>query len=211
MRCIRGKSSLEMDMAALAGLARRYREVHIDIGTGDGRYVARAARACPQDLVIGIDACAEGMQHASRRASSNALYVVANALALPMELTALGARLTINFPWGSLLSGLLGGDPCLLNGLGAIARPGATLELRLNTGALAEAGHSLESAERAVLRGLCQSGWEARPAIRLDREALRACPTSWARRLAFGRDPRGIYLRAVRSPQPLERRVPELY
>ena len=56
----------------------------VDLGTGDGRRVLRAASARPDTLVIGVDANAAGMAEASRRAARrgalpNALFVVAAA------------------------------------------------------------------------------------------------------------------------------------
>jgi 16S rRNA (adenine(1408)-N(1))-methyltransferase len=57
--------------------------VAVDLGTGDGRRVLRAAAARPDTLIIGMDANAAGMAEASRRARRgalpNALFVVAAA------------------------------------------------------------------------------------------------------------------------------------
>ena len=101
---------------------------------------------------------------------------------------------TINFPWGSLLRGLVVGQDSVLRGLCRLLRPGRRLEVRLNGGALAEAGLSLEEGGRRVARVLHGCGFAmARPMV-MDRQALRACPTSWAKRLAFGRDPRALLL-----------------
>jgi 16S rRNA (adenine(1408)-N(1))-methyltransferase len=196
MEGIRGTSSFMIDAATLARRLAHYQEVVIDIGTGDGRYVKHVARTSPACFAIGIDACRENLRRTSRTAPDNALYLIANALALPHELHRLAARITINFPWGSLLEGLLDGDAALLGGIGAIARPGATLEVRLNGGALDEAGRSLEAGGEQVRRRLRDSGFVVAPPQPLNGYALRACPTTWAQRLAFGRDPRALYLRA---------------
>ena len=54
----------------------------IDLGTGDGRYVLRAAAERPDTLMIGLDANAAGMARASRRGARqlvNALFAVAAA------------------------------------------------------------------------------------------------------------------------------------
>ena len=56
----------------------------IDLGTGDGRYVLRAAAERPNTLVIGLDANTAAMAAASRRAARrnalpNALFAVAAA------------------------------------------------------------------------------------------------------------------------------------
>jgi hypothetical protein len=81
-----------------------------------------------------------------------------------------------------------------LESLTAIARPGAILEVRLNGGALAEVGWRLEDGGERVRQLLRASGFGVRPAVALTAHDLRACPTTWAKRLAFGRDPRALYL-----------------
>ena len=81
----------------------------------------------------------------------------------------------------------------------AIARPGATLEIRLNAGALTEAGYTLESGSARVRQTLHDEGGfdVVGDLLRLDARQLRECPTTWAKRLAYGRDPRAVCLRAV--------------
>jgi 16S rRNA (adenine(1408)-N(1))-methyltransferase len=192
MECIRGKTSAGIDAA---GLATGYDDVLIDVGTGDGRYVMHVARTRPSWFAVGVDACRENLRKASRRAPANALYVIANALALPKELDGMASKVTINFPWGSLLAGLLDGEPGLLEGLLAIARPGAALEVRLNAGALADAGYTLESGGTRVRRALHAGGFDAGDSVWLDARDLRRCHTTWATRLAYGRDPRAVCLR----------------
>jgi 16S rRNA (adenine(1408)-N(1))-methyltransferase len=169
-------------------------DVLIDLGTGDGQFVLRTARAHPVQYVIGIDACRENLREASRRAPANALFLIANALALPAELAGLASAITINFPWGTLLTGLLEDDSPLLASLAALARPGATLEIRLNGGALAEAGWPLESGGQQAWRQARLAGFHLAAPRWLAAGDLRAYPTTWARRLAFGRDPRALYL-----------------
>jgi 16S rRNA (adenine(1408)-N(1))-methyltransferase len=205
MERIRGKQSSASDAAALAAVASGYRAVLVDIGTGDGRYVRRAARRQPTWLAIGVDACRENLRAISRCAPPNALFVVANALALPGDLRGLATRLTINFPWGSLLTGLLRGDPALLGGLAALARPGAIVEIRVNRGALVGAGTPLEGGVTGIRRALSLSGFAVRTSSALDAGALHALPTTWAKRLAFGRDPSGWYLCATYRPARAER------
>jgi hypothetical protein len=86
--------------------------------------------------------------------------------------------------WDGLLAGLLDGEPVLLEGLLAIALRGAPLEVRLNAGALADAGYTLESGGTRVRRALHEGGFDAGDLLRLDARDLRRCPTTWAKRLA---------------------------
>ena len=207
MRCLQGKKEYTLDTIALAAHAARYDCAVLDIGTGDGRYVRHLARTHAAWLCVGLDACCETMRDAARQASPNALYVVANAHSLPHELRGLATHITVNFPWGSLLTGLLDGAPALLDGMRTSARPGATLEVRLNSGALAEVGWTLETGGAQLVRMLRASGFVVRAHAALDAAALRACPTTWAKRLAYGRDPHALYVRAelaqVASPRHL--------
>lgn len=196
MERICGKCSAAINRPTPTAWVAEYTGVLIDIGTGDGRYVRHVARTCPARCAIGVDACRENLRAVSRGAPPNALFVIANALALPDDLAGLAAQVTINFPWGSLLAGLLAGQPALLAGLRAIMRPGADLEIRLNERALAEAGWSPAAGGTRVRHVLQASGFAVGPPLLMDAAALRACPTSWARRLAAGRDPCAFYLPA---------------
>lgn len=194
-----GKRSASIDAALFAAQRRSYNRALIDLGTGDGRYVQQLARADPSGLYIGIDACRENLRATSRHAPPNAIFVIANAYALPHELNGVAAHLTINFPWGSLLHGLLHGDPALLESIDRVVQPTAPVTVRLNSGALIEAGCGLDDGAALVRQMLIRSGFTVAPPIALDAAALRRCPTTWAKRLAFGRDPRAIELRAVVS------------
>ncbi len=193
METIVGKHTRVIGGDELAARMRGHREVLVDLGTGDGRWVEQWARQVG-GFAIGVDACRENLRDASRRAPPNVLYLIANAEELPAELSGPATLVTINFPWGSLLRGLVVGQDSLLRGLCRLLRPGGRLEVRLNGGALAEAGLSLEEGSRRVARVLRRCGFAiARPMV-MDRQTLRACPTSWAKRLAFGRDPRALLL-----------------
>jgi hypothetical protein len=219
MEIICGKRTLYIGADTLADRVAGASAVLVDIGTGDGRFVLHAARAGSSWFAIGLDACRENMRTASRTAPRNALFVVAEVRTLPAELYGLATRIAINFPWGSLLGGLLDGDAGLIEGLASIAQPdpdacpaprrareprgpkrrngGTVLEIRLNGGALAEAGWSLEVGGERVRQVLAAYGFSVERPELLDARALRACPTTWAKQLAFGRDPRGLYLRAI--------------
>jgi 16S rRNA (adenine(1408)-N(1))-methyltransferase len=197
MESIRGKHAAGGDAATLARQSAGYAQILIDLGTGDGRFVRHMAATTPGTFAIGIDLCAANLRAAARRAPANAAYLVAGAYALPPALHGLATHLTVNFPWGDLLTGLLAPDARLPAVLAALARPGARLDVRLNAGALTEAGWTLPAAGTAVAAGLRRAGFAVEPPRLLAAGDLRACPTTWAHRLAFGRDPRALYLRGT--------------
>lgn len=194
MEGIRGKTMFTIDRAALVAVAVAHRTVLIDLGTGDGRYVRHVANERAACLAIGIDACRENLRHASRCAPANALYLIANALTLPSELSGVATHVTINFPWGSLLGGLLEGDADLLDGIHGLARSDLDLEVRLNADALREQGWDLAPGADRVARVLYRTGFDLCGESALGPDELARLPSTWAHRLVHGRDPRGIYL-----------------
>ncbi len=112
MECIRGKTSAEIDAEGLAASVAGYTDVLIDLGTGDGRYVLHVARTRPSWFAVGVDACRENLRKASRKAPSNALYVIANALALPGELGGMASKVTITSPGAACSQGCWVETPC---------------------------------------------------------------------------------------------------
>ena len=172
----------------------------VDLGTGDGRAVLARARREPGALVIGVDAAAAAMAESSLRAArpvgkgglSNALFVVAAAERPPAELLGIAAEVTIAMPWGSLLRGALALDDVCEGAAGIaglVAPRGAVRVLlsidprdRLSLPALDE--HAAGNLTVRWLRhGLTLTAF--RPA---DATAIAASGSSWARRLAAGRD-----------------------
>jgi 16S rRNA (adenine(1408)-N(1))-methyltransferase len=147
--------------------------------------------------VIGIDTCRENLHQVSRKALPNAMYLIANAEALPTELHELASHITVNLPWGSLLTGLLTGGSKVIANLRMIAQPGATLAIVLNSSALQKEGLSLEQGCEMVQHALQKSGFDVQPPVTLDAEALRHYPTTWAKRLGYGRDAHARSISAI--------------
>ena len=192
METIRGRTSRELDFKGLAERLAGYNHIRLDLGTGDGRYVWRMAEKHQDRFFIGLDACRENVRANSQRTLQNALFVIANAQALPQELNGLISHVTINFPWGSLLESLLSGEPALMNGLSSISYLNTGIEIRLNGSALAEASTTLETGAEKIYHNMLRSGWQINAPMAMNASALRNFPSTWAKRLAFGRDPRAM-------------------
>ncbi|HEX7345769.1 MAG TPA: hypothetical protein VF253_03200 [Candidatus Limnocylindrales bacterium] len=163
----------------------------VDIGTGDGRAVLARATAEPAALVIGVDAAAAAMSESSRRADRrgprNALFFAAGAETLASSPLACAADLvTVTFPWGSLLRGVVGLDAAALRGVAATLAGAGRLEVLASivpSDGLEGLG-CLDAAVRPVIAAAWRTAGvrlEAmRPASRADNEAA---GSSWARRL----------------------------
>ena len=194
METIRGRKSLELSTNGWKDRLADYNRIILDLGTGDGRYARALAEKHPDWFVVGVDSCRENLHEHSQTKLKNLLFVIASAQNLPPELEGLVSHITVNFPWGSLLGSLLAGDSKLMCGLKLISRQRASLELRLNGGALAEAGKTLEAGTDKIHYNLLQAGWQIERPVLMDAGALKTFPSTWAKRLAFGRDPRAIML-----------------
>jgi len=194
METIRGKVSLDLDLTGLNARLTNYNRVILDLGTGDGRYVHCLADNFADAFVIGVDACRENLHEYSRAKLPNALFVIANAQELPSELNGLISHITINFPWGSLLESLLTGDCMLMHRLELISRSTTSIDVRLNGGALAEQGWTLEAGAEQIYNNLISAGWHIKTPVMMHADVLRKFPSTWAKRLAFGRDPRAMQL-----------------
>jgi 16S rRNA (adenine(1408)-N(1))-methyltransferase len=166
--------------------------VAVDLGTGDGRHVLAAATREPRTLFVGVDANAAAMADSSRRASRgrtalpNALFAVAAAERPPEVLHGLAGSLTVNFPWGSLLRGLLGEDGAVLAGVARLMAPGALGSVLLSV--VPRDGMPPVPARRELAPVYERNGLELvdlRPATP---EELAASGSSWAKRLRAGRD-----------------------
>ena len=203
METIRGRMSQNLGWIELSERFKDYNQIALDLGTGDGRFVRCMAEKQPDQFFIGVDACRENLRVNSRTRLPNALFVIASAQALPLELNGLASQININFPWGSLLESLLINDCCLLHGLFAITHPCAELEIHLNGDALLTAGWALEAGTDQIENNLSAAGWKTKSRSWMDSQALRAIPTTWAKRLAFGRDPRAIRLSLQKDEEKL--------
>ena len=149
--------------------------------------------------MIGVDASASGMQAASRRAARrgalpNALFAVAAAERPP--LTGFADEITVNFPWASLLRGVLGGDDAVLAGIAALTAPGATVTSLVSV--VERDGVPGLPASDAVAASYARHGLrlvEARPATGAE---IAASGSSWAKRLRAGSARPVTLLRATR-------------
>jgi 16S rRNA (adenine(1408)-N(1))-methyltransferase len=133
-------------------------------------------------LFVGVDAVAENLRDASRRAAPNALFGRLALQEAPGELAGFADRLTVLFPWGSLLRAVALGEPAGLSALRGVCRPGAEVQFVFE---LASDPRGLERAYRNA--ALALSG------APLPVELARALPTTWAKKLGFSGKPRSFW------------------
>jgi 16S rRNA (adenine(1408)-N(1))-methyltransferase len=212
VRCVRGRTVLGLDRATLLELIEPYREVVIDVGTGDGLFAYTHAAAHPERFVVGLDATPGNLRQLSQRAARkpgrgglpNLLFVWASVRWPPSELDGLGDELFVILPWGDLLTGLLEAEPEVLDGLVRMARDGAALTVICNAQVWEEpvpkefrsfAPLSVERIRNELADRYARHGLRLVSASLLSKDEIAAVRSTWARRLAHGRVPRFVQAR----------------
>lgn len=158
---------------------------------------------------------ADASRRAARReadvASRRAWFLAAGIERLPAELSDLADRVTVRFPWGSLLRGALGLDP---DGTAAIARlvaPGGRLELTVSvvgrdTDAVTGLGGDLDRDARGrMTAAFAACGLELVELRPLTPEDVATLHSTWARRLRAATDRpawRATFHRPPAEPRP---------
>jgi 16S rRNA (adenine(1408)-N(1))-methyltransferase len=185
--------------------------VVIDIGTGDGRFVYRAALANPRKFYIGVDANPKPLEKISMKATrkpakggaSNALFVQAAVEDLPEEFDGTADEIHIHFPWGSLLQAVVLGDEGVLRSLRRISAPECLLEIVIGIDPVRDKTEierlGLPVLEDAYLRDVLIAKYEAAGFELVEAGSMGAfewskMETSWARKLQGGDGRRVSYL-----------------
>jgi 16S rRNA (adenine(1408)-N(1))-methyltransferase len=139
-----------------------------------------------------VEAATRAARKPSRGGAPNARFIVAAVETLPPELAATADLVTVQFPWGSLLQGIVRGEAAIVCQLAGLLKPIANAELRLlisvaaRDGALGLAALEADGTDR-IVRSFGEAGLipiDVRPATADD---LTAARSSWAKRLAIAR------------------------
>lgn len=175
----------------------------IDLGTGDGRFVSAQAREHPDKFFIGIDANVKPLEKPSMKATRkpskgglpNAMFVQAAVEDLPEELHGIANEIHVHFPWGSLLRGVVLGEPEVLGPIRRLAADGCLLEVitgidperdRTEVERLGIPELNDDYLVRSLTTRFEDAGFAAVEIRRLGPDEWRQLETSWARRLHGG-------------------------
>lgn len=208
MRVLQGTKVIEAPESWCDGVMLDGRPVVIDLGAGDGRYVYESARDDPTRLYLGIDPDSDAMSEYAFRASrkparggvENARFVVSSLERLPPELNGIASLVRVNFPWGSLLRGLLQPDPAALCAMAKLA-PAGRFEIVVSYDPEHDTGAFLGDPlprldETCIVDNLAPAYRNSRLEVtqhrRLTQDEALAVPSTWGRRLLHAR-PRDVY------------------
>jgi 16S rRNA (adenine(1408)-N(1))-methyltransferase len=175
-------TAARLTVASLDTWLARYHNLHLDLGTGDGAFAFALARSCPETGVLGLDTCLDNLTKPARRGRENLRFLTGDATDPPAWLQGQATALSINFPYGSLLRALIGENPAPRDQILALARPGARIAIRINASAALVQGIPIELARERLARAFGDVALSTVPAT-----ALRAFPSTWAKRIGYGR------------------------
>jgi len=177
----------------------------VDIGTGDGAFVYKLAKAYPDRLFIGIDPNQTNLVKTSskiykkpaRGGLKNAFYVLASVEALPDELNGIANQVFINFPWGSLLAGIALCKKSIWKNIQKICKKGAFVDLIIGYDKKRDLSEikrlTLPDFDEAYIRDVMipklePLGFKHIHTTPLSKERLMHIPTKWSQKHAFGKD-----------------------
>ena len=175
----------------------------MDVGAGDGGFVLHRARTEPTTFAIAIDASpdalASGAWRAKRARITNAAFLVESAERLPRELAHIADEVVVQFPWGSLLHGVLDGSSSVLGPIAGLMKVRAELRVlasAMDRDGVGEVTPSVIASRCAMYAEyglhLLEVKWASGAIVAESRSA-------WAKRLAVGRERRAVVARYRRD------------
>ena len=117
-----------------------YDKTIMDLGTGDGNFIYNQAKQNTNTLCIGIDLVPENMKKVSNKIGkkpsrggvNNLVLIIADVETLPEILYNTANKVHVNFPWSSLLKGVVLPETNILNNIKSIMKQQANLEMLIN-------------------------------------------------------------------------------
>ncbi|MBD3231143.1 methyltransferase domain-containing protein [Candidatus Dependentiae bacterium] len=183
--------------------------VIVDIGTGDGKFVYELAKRYPQRLFIGIDPDHKSLEKNSAKiykkpakgGLTNVFYILANVENLPQELNNLANQIFIILPWSSLLHAIIKVEPKIFQSIKRIAKKGAFVDLiigydkKIDTKKIDLAGLDENYIQDFIKPKLKKLGFKIQKFQNINKNQLFQIPSSWAKKLTFGKTETFYYIR----------------
>jgi 16S rRNA (adenine(1408)-N(1))-methyltransferase len=149
---------------------------------------------------------ADSAQRAIRQKLENVLFVQAAVEKLPPELTGVADRITINYPWGSLLRAVVTPEVEILSTIAGLGKAGAAITMLVNMSVFDDATYCarLGLPSPPVLADPAETRWKFRQA---GFEVTNLIPdvadvpykTTWGQKLTKGTRRRVLQLDAIVS------------
>lgn len=212
MRIIQGSKIEELKRVDVEAHLSSYNKIHIDIGTGDGRYVYKKAVKDRETMYIGIDPSERQLKVNSKRARKNkilnALFATGSIEIFPEELYGVADSITVILPWGTLLQGIVNGTAEVLEKIKKMFKPGSKgiskLEIVFGYSQDAEPSEvrrlGLDKLDKNYISEIMVPAFagarlKTEKIDELTKTDLNNFETTWSKKLRFGQDRPLYYMR----------------
>jgi len=137
---IKKRTTQPVNQVQFEQLCSPYSRICLDLGTGDGKFPYNEAKKDPKTLFLGVDICPQAMCEISIKAAkkparggvSNVGLIYSTVEDLPQFLVNVADKITINYPWSSLLRDLISPKKTILQRIGQLGKNQSTIELSIN-------------------------------------------------------------------------------
>ncbi len=207
MKAILGNSSTTISKTELTNRLSLFKSVHLDLGTGDGRFVFKSAQKNPDMFYIGVDPSEKQLQIYAKKATraklKNVFFCVGSLELFPEEMYGVVHKLTIILPWGSLLGAIVNPTPDTTSTLAKILVTGGTADIIFGYSQDAEQSEvtrlGLDKLDTnyiytTILPKFMTAGFKAVCLTKLEKQELANFETTWSKKLRFGQDRPIIHL-----------------
>lgn len=201
MYIVQGNKTLEITRSELDDVLLEYSSVHIDLGTGDGRYVYKEALENPGTFYIGVDPSQKQLEIYSKKAVKNkvknVLFVVGSLEVFPADLLNIAHTATVILPWGSLLSAVVDAEAGGLNTIHSLLHEAGLLTVVFGYSAESEPTEvkrleleniDIDMVNSTIIPKYTECGFVPLSVKQLTKEELKDFETTWSKRLVFGRE-----------------------
>jgi 16S rRNA (adenine(1408)-N(1))-methyltransferase len=206
MKIVKGNNLIELTKEEFKKLREHFECTHIDIGTGDGRFIYKSALRNKKTLFIGIDPSQKQIEIYSKKSCkkrlSNTLFVLSSIEQLPTELFGIADYVQIWFPWGTLLEYIAKPDLNMVYKITNLLKNNGQLEIvfgydeKLEPAATKK--HNLEQLDtltvnEKIAAAFKYSSVKITRLKELKKAELRKRESTWGKRLSYGKD-RPVYM-----------------
>lgn len=206
LRILKNKKIIEINkIEDLNTAINQYKEIHIDLGTGNGKFIYDLAVKDPNNLFIGIEPIASNLYEYSKKANKNKLnnliYIISSIENLGDDINGMADKVYINFPWGSLLEVIVKDLPELLNKISLLGKSGSEFHFTFAYSAIHEPVE-IEKRNLPILteeylftnikKIYFKAGLSVETCINITPQEVNKFGTLWARKLFLGKS-RDVY------------------
>ncbi len=206
LRVLKNKKITEINkIEEITNSLNYFKEIHFDLGTGNGKFIYDLAIKEPNILFIGIEPTASNLYEYSKKANKNKLnnlvFIISSIENIGDDLNGLGDKVYINFPWGSLLEVIVKDMSELLNKISMLGKSGSEFHFTFAYSAIHEPVE-IEKRNLPILTEeylfttikemYLKSGLKVESCVNLTSQEVNRFGTLWAKKLFLGKS-RDVY------------------